>query len=696
MTISKMRTLSVSIKLLFSFIVIGVIPLLIFFLIASHYLSVTLEEGEKSNLQASMQHAAAHLERNAEELLKICQDYAIWTDFYEASRRRDIPWLKENAFDWIPENFGVQAVALWDPGGSLIISNGDITGLNERDKEKFFRRSVEGSGFSAGVINLGQNIAFVAGGPVVRNDRTGPSAGTLLLIRLLTENELASIQFPSLVPILFDEERVLLSGDPEMFPPGITFSEISLPSGEGPTRVLPFKEGFLIFNQLHSPFGDIVGGLALFDSARSLNDLAKSSIWFLLIISSTLLLLSFFLAGGLSRWVLAPLSSLVTTVRRLRQGDLSARAQVQSDDSIGQLARSFNSLTDELLREKQAAEGDQTKLRTILNSISDPILIMDMEHNLLDYNPAAEDFLKEQNAWLKPGREKFLSRIRAPNFLCSGNEVQRKFENPTQGRQYIISASSLPLPGRRWGSVVSFHDVTELYLAERERKFLLEALAHDLSSPITSINAALDLSKASNDKDQAIKYYKMIQVNAMRLHGLVKNLLSLSRLEEGELRIKSVLTLPGQLLKDLRLSCLPLAESKGVNLSLNLPQDIPGVLADPLRLEEVFANLINNSLKHTPSGGTVLITAEKQEDWLHLIVEDTGSGIRKEELEKVFERFWQAENGTLAGGTGLGLYISRILVERMGGKISLQSAQGEGTRAVIELPIFAEGESIKS
>ena len=170
------------------------------------------------------------------------------------------------------------------------------------------------------------------------------------------------------------------------------------------------------------------------------------------------------------------------------------------------------------------------------------------------------------------------------------------------------------------------------------------------------------------------------------LRALVQNLVNMNRLEAGMIKVEPVPTDLYQFLEKVHSMFQPLARSRNLNFGLDCSPDLPLLRVDPICLEEMCSNLISNSLKHTPPGGLVLVRAEKVNSALRLTFQDTGYGIPPEELDFVFQRFHQGKMGKRAGGSGLGLFITRALVET-GGTIELESKQGGGTRVKLLFPL---------
>jgi two-component system phosphate regulon sensor histidine kinase PhoR len=208
-------------------------------------------------------------------------------------------------------------------------------------------------------------------------------------------------------------------------------------------------------------------------------------------------------------------------------------------------------------------------------------------------------------------------------------------------------------------------------------------VSHELRTPVTAIRSAAETlrSSAINDPKMAAMFLDIVDRNAQRLGDLVEDLLDLSRIESKAYKLA---------LEELSVSqvasyCLSLfrerADKKHLQLSMQVPEDLPNVRADRRALEQVLTNLIDNAVKYCPDGREIAIAAEPSGNYIRITVRDSGQGIDEKHLPRLFERFYRVDPGRAreSGGTGLGLSIAKHLVEAMGGTISVESKPGKGT-----------------
>jgi signal transduction histidine kinase len=233
---------------------------------------------------------------------------------------------------------------------------------------------------------------------------------------------------------------------------------------------------------------------------------------------------------------------------------------------------------------------------------------------------------------------------------------------------------------------------SELERASRHQSEFLTMVSHEFRTPLTSIITFTELlldSAAGQVNQEQHEYLTDVFESSQRLLHMINDLLDLSRLEAGKVKLfREALDLK-DLARDAERTVRPLAERKELTLRLDLPSGLPLVEADGLRVTQVLLNLFSNAIKFTPSGGTITVSARVREPWLEVAVSDTGIGIARNDLKRIFEKFSQSGRER-PEGTGLGLPLARSLVELHGGQMWVESEIGQGSTFRFTLPLFAE------
>jgi two-component system phosphate regulon sensor histidine kinase PhoR len=369
----------------------------------------------------------------------------------------------------------------------------------------------------------------------------------------------------------------------------------------------------------------------------------------------------------------------------------------------GPLAQLFNVVAPKLEARIALQEQDRQQLRAVLGGMSEGVIAIDSRRRLLFANASANqlfDLNGESVGRLIPE-------------LIRSTQVQGALEatlaspNPYQGEVTLATRESVlrvhsrilavygtPLPGPPPGAVLVFHDVTELRRLERMRQDFVANASHELKTPLASIKAYTEtlLDWALKDETVNVRFLERIDEQAERLNQLILDLLSLARLESGQEFFQH-----GPLsLTPVIVACLDShrdrADAKGLKLSLELGE-LNGqseIKADEEAIRQILDNLIDNAIKYTQDGGTVRVSCQQSDDTIVIEVADSGIGIPREELPRVFERFYRVDKARSRelGGTGLGLSIVKHLVQSINGQITVASRLGAGSRFTVQLPRF--------
>ena len=229
------------------------------------------------------------------------------------------------------------------------------------------------------------------------------------------------------------------------------------------------------------------------------------------------------------------------------------------------------------------------------------------------------------------------------------------------------------------------HDTVRASLRARDE--MVGVVSHDLRNPVAAVKmlSRTLLRAPENGGAQARESIELISQAAEQMDALIRDLLDVNRLDAGKLAISPVPVDPSELLADALQTLRPLVEEKGISLDLQIETALPKVMADPERIQQALSNLVGNAIKFSPAGSKIVVVARKDGDGVIISVVDNGKGIAAEQLPRVFDRYWQSSR-TDRQGAGLGLAIAKGIVEAHGGRIWIESKQGEGTTASFSLP----------
>ena len=371
---------------------------------------------------------------------------------------------------------------------------------------------------------------------------------------------------------------------------------------------------------------------------------------------------------------------------------------------MGRLARRFDSTVPDLQERAGRLGRDVEQLRVVLGGMAEGVIAIDARRRLLFANKSADVLFglgPQAVGRLVP------ELIRSPQFqeavdaTLAGPDTYRG-EVVLPGREVIprsiprvLAVHGSLLPGSTLtGAVLVFHDVTELRRLERVRQDFVANVSHELKTPLASIKAYTEtlLDWALHDENVNVRFLNRIDEQADRLNQLILDLLSLARLESGHevfqhgpLAVSAVVE-----------TCIEThrgrAEAKQIDLRLDLGPVDESILvvADEEAVHQILDNLIDNAIKYTAEGGWIRVDCRLADDAVEFDVADSGIGIPRDDLPRVFERFYRVDKARSRemGGTGLGLSIVKHLIQSIGGQITVDSRVGEGTRFTVQLPRY--------
>ncbi|OGP13044.1 MAG: hypothetical protein A2052_04075 [Deltaproteobacteria bacterium GWA2_54_12] len=253
----------------------------------------------------------------------------------------------------------------------------------------------------------------------------------------------------------------------------------------------------------------------------------------------------------------------------------------------------------------------------------------------------------------------------------------------SEGNRFF-SVRIVPIKDKADFSLMLFlQDITEEKRVETIKRDFVANVSHELRTPLASIKGYSEtlLDGAMDDRETLREFLRVIDRHATRMSRLIDDLLILSRLESHQMTIVSSPIDLGELVTSTVKGFEKQSRDKGITLSAAVPDDLPKALGDRDRLEQVMVNLLDNAIKYTPSGGSVIVSAAREDGIVRVDVVDTGIGIPAADISRVFERFYRVDKARSRelGGTGLGLAIVKHIIQGHNGKLSVESAPGKGS-----------------
>lgn len=236
------------------------------------------------------------------------------------------------------------------------------------------------------------------------------------------------------------------------------------------------------------------------------------------------------------------------------------------------------------------------------------------------------------------------------------------------------------------------HSFERIAEASRMKTEFISVITHQLRSPLTNLRFSLEIltsEKLSEPEEDKSEYYKILKENAQKMNVLIDKLLTVSRIESGQIPLKKQEVSLEELTKAIILKFKAFAEASNVTIELKAEKNLPKVTADPLWLEEVVENLLDNAIRYTREKGKVRIKIQGKKKKIYFEIQDEGVGIPEEEQKYIFQKFFRAKNALKrqTEGSGLGLHIAKRMLKMLGGKISFKSKEGKGTTFWFVLPL---------
>ncbi len=400
------------------------------------------------------------------------------------------------------------------------------------------------------------------------------------------------------------------------------------------------------------------------------------------------------LAAWLIAWSTArPIRELVAASRRIASGELGARIRVRTKDVTAQLALAFNEMSLNLKTLVETISTERSKLEGVLAYMADGVIMTDVEGRILLANKTAGRLFgfKEEDATARPLIEVVHDHeIDEVLKLClkTGKEQAAQFESVAERR--FLRAIAIPVYNIKLsGGLILFQDLTDLRSFQTVRRELVGNISHEFKTPIAGIKAMVETLRdgAIDDRQAAMDFLARIDSEVDRLAQMVSELTELSRIETGKAELRMEAANLNELIEEAAARMSMLAEKQQVSLVTELSANLPAIHVDKDRIQKTIVNLIHNAIKFNRPGGKVTISTKSDGNRMTVSVSDTGTGISKEDLPHVFERFYKADRSRSGGGTGLGLAIAKHIIEAHGGTIRAASEEGKGSTFSFSLPL---------
>lgn len=407
----------------------------------------------------------------------------------------------------------------------------------------------------------------------------------------------------------------------------------------------------------------------------------------------------------ISRRIRRNIAEMTAAVESISSGNPRGRLHQVPGKEFLPLADAVNQMAENIEAYVQTTRDQQTQLTTILNSLYEGVLVLDLEGRVRSFNNAlqelfpgiehgtgkqlietiplpelqcrVEEFLQTQS-----NDEDTVYRQRSQKFSSQGSDESLHFQ--TKGGQFIFVHISKPLQGSELlGAVLVFYDATQIMKLEKVRRDFVSNVSHELRTPLTAIASSAEILIDLDDlKDEYKNFAKVIYKHAAMLSRMVSDLLALARVEDYQQNIELEQLDPIKPLEDALELCKEQMVAKKIQLDLDIPENCL-VNANGQLLTQVFRNLLENACRYSSEGGIIAVKAEAEKNDILFMVGDKGTGIPKQYLPRIFERFYQVEKERNSNATGIGLSICKHIIERHNGQIWAESPYQDYSTAIL-------------
>lgn len=439
------------------------------------------------------------------------------------------------------------------------------------------------------------------------------------------------------------------------------------------------------------------GYVFLSTKMEEINDAYRQIWWLLISLLSISFIFILLLGWRITAHYTKPIELATKKAIELAKGNYRLQTLEEPVEETGMLNAAINVLARNLRDLQKAQEMQQDRMSTLIENMGSGLILIDSKGYIQVLNKAYKEFFQLDpveylnKLYYKVIEHKEIIRLIEHIFMTE-KKVKKEIVLPFNIGRRHFEVYGVPIIGTNdvWkGVLLVVHDITDIKRLEQVRKDFVANVSHELKTPITSIKGFSEtlLDGAMNDKDALIAFLNIILKESDRLQTLTQDLLDLSKIEKQgfSLDIQEV-NIPASI-KEVMKIVQKDADEKGINMTFESKSDSVMVEGDPNRLKQVFLNLISNAITYTQNGGNISISLKETDVNVTINFTDTGIGINKDEIHRIFERFYRIDKARSrnSGGTGLGLAIVKHLVDAHKGKITVKSEEGQGTTFIVEL-----------
>lgn len=404
-------------------------------------------------------------------------------------------------------------------------------------------------------------------------------------------------------------------------------------------------------------------------------------------------LIAMFIAFRLSNVLVKPIEDLEFITSKIARGELHRRVKNLPKNEIGKLGKTFNNMADKLQNTLEEAMDKQNRLEAILKSMDSGVIAVDKNQRVIMINPYAKKIFGIDKDIIGQNLMDHIRNYQLEDILKNNNDAYNEIKiiwpNETDLRirtAYIINQ------GGYIGTVAVVQDVTDIKRLENMRSQFVANVSHELKTPLTSIKGFAETLKYVEDNETKDKFLDIINDEAERLTRLINDILTLADIESNkEIKSEMVEFSVNETVKEVYTLMKNVADNKEIKLNIQ-QEEVPSIFGSKDRFKQMIINLVDNAIKYSDKSSQVTIGWKTEGDHIVIWVEDSGYGIPKADIPRLFERFYRVDKARsrALGGTGLGLAIVKHIVLNFNGTIEVKSEIGKGSKFTMKLPYVKE------
>ncbi len=404
-------------------------------------------------------------------------------------------------------------------------------------------------------------------------------------------------------------------------------------------------------------------------------------------ISIALAIISLIATYIIAKIISKPIIQISNAAERVGKGDFNTKILLNQKYKMKEISSIFNNMIFKVKSLFEEISIQKEELAGIIKSIREGLLVIDMEGKILLSNDGFKQIVKKDDI-LGNYYWEIISNNKFADFIKKTQKKRKSYfdEITLDGKYYLCSYNFLDAKKE---TVIIISDITQLKILENIKKDLVVNVSHELRTPLTAIKGFIETLEDEIGEEHK-NYIEIIHRHTNRLINIVEDLMTLSKLEDSSSKLEKSNVNIKDILDNVYKIFVQRLNEKNLNFELKIEENLPKISVDIYRIEQLFINLIDNAIKYTDCG-TIFVDISATDGMMQIIIQDTGIGIPKDKLERIFERFFTVDKSRSrkVGGTGLGLSIVKHIVLQHSGEIKLESEIGRGTKFIVLLPLKA-------